>query len=162
MQEKSKPPYYDLKTDIIKLAEDFTEAYKRCIEGKNARIDEYGRHVMSVVNIPAIVNASFACELYLKAILKESLKEHQLKVLYEKLPKSQQERIKNQMDEKLKDLPIYNSFEESLDKASISFVEWRYIYETEKSDGFMGNRINLLLQFFACFLNILKNEINDR
>ena len=63
-------PYNDFNVSIRNIANDFYSAYKRCIEGKNPHIDEYGRHVMEVVNVPAIVNAAFACELYLKLLIK--------------------------------------------------------------------------------------------
>ena len=44
------------EVDIIEIANDFYEAYKRCIEGKNTRKLEDGRICSDVVNIPSIVN----------------------------------------------------------------------------------------------------------
>ena len=55
--------------DILDIANDFYEAYRRCGEGKNPRTDEWGRYVTDVVSVPELVNGLFACELYLKSIL---------------------------------------------------------------------------------------------
>lgn len=60
--------FYNFDVSIINIADDFFEAYKRCKEGKNPR-SNHGCIAFSVVNIPAIVNAAFASELYLKSML---------------------------------------------------------------------------------------------
>ena len=54
---------------IIDIADDFYEAFERCGEEKNTRRDELGRTVSDVVNIPKIVNGTFALELYLKSFI---------------------------------------------------------------------------------------------
>lgn len=50
---------YDFRTDILLIADDFYDAYKRCREGKNP-VHFDGAIKYSACNIPAIVNGSFA------------------------------------------------------------------------------------------------------
>ncbi len=85
---------YDFNVQIIEIADDFFEAYKRCIKPQDIHRDNYGRTVGYAVNVPAIVNASFACELYLKNMINTETKEHNLKNLYEKLAPNIQTELK--------------------------------------------------------------------
>ena len=71
--------------NILQQADDFFEAYRRCSKGENPRKDEYNRLCFSVVNVPAVVNAAFSIELYLKSILKSKEREHRLEILFNKL-----------------------------------------------------------------------------
>lgn len=89
--------FYNFDVSIINIADDFFEAYKRCSEGKNLRFNEYGATVLSVVNLPAIVNAAFASELYLKSMLPKKARTHNLKDLFYKLSSSIQEELKRQL-----------------------------------------------------------------
>ena len=148
---------YFLQTNILLQADDFFEAYKRCIYGKNPKV-EGGCTQYSVVNIPAIVNAAFACELYMKSLIKEKENKqgHDLKELFDKLTNETQEQIKQFVNEKLETQPFY-SFDTLLDLAKNAFVEWRYIFEEEHTDGFMGCFINEYLMFFEYFVTALKD-----
>lgn len=146
--------------NIIHQADDFAEAYRRCMEGKNQR-EENGRLCFSVVSIPAIVNASFACELYMKSLLKVTPQEHNLKRLFNLLSEGDSRIIKEYVDDRFNTHPIY-SFEFCIERAADVFVNWRYIYEKEHTDGFYGSYINEFLMFFEhliCILQKMTHEI---
>ena len=151
---------YSLQTNILLQADDFAEAYCRCIKGENPTIDEYGRTCCSVLNIPAIVNAAFACELYIKSILVTTTKEHDLEILYSQLDNEKQSEIRSYVDKCFNGHPTYK-FDTCLKRASNAFVDWRYIYEDEHSDGYMGCFINEYLEFFKHFIFILKEIAHE-
>lgn len=148
--------FYDLTTTILQQADDFAEAFYRCTQGKNSTIDEFGRAKYSAINIPAIVNAAFACELYLKSMLNKKKGVHNLKALFKLLDTDIQEQIKSYVDKKLNKHCSY-SFDICLERAAKVFIEWRYIYEGYHTDGSMGCFINEYLMFFDSFTEILKN-----
>lgn len=149
--------YYDFDVSIINIADDFFDAYKRCIEGKNERIDEYGRKVYSTANIPAIVNAAFACELYFKSMLPENVTGHNLKELFSKLSTSIQMKFKNSIKPQLTTLNWNKDFDGYLEDIADVFQFWRYIHEKKKPEGFLGNRINECLSIFAIILPKLQD-----
>lgn len=151
--------YYELQTNILFQADDFAEAYRRCIEGKNPKTDENGGKSLEVVNIPAIVNAAFSCELYLK-YLTVIKREHKLKPLFDSLNNATKNRIKNNVSKSL-DQKIFN-FDMLLERASNVFVSWRYIFEEPHTDGFMGTFINEHLMFFGLFLPELKKIAHEK
>ena len=84
---------------------------------------------------PAIVNSAFACEVFLKALLKYNdtpvKKEHKLKELYELLPEKTKEWIK---------LTVTNHYgqwsdcfgRDYLENISNAFTDWRYSYESDR------------------------------
>lgn len=150
---------FDLNTNIIKQADDFAEAYYRCIKGENPKKVQ-GGVCYHVVNIPAIVNAAFACELYLKSMIFEQIQDHDLQKLFSKLDVEAQTKIKNSINAELIGNPIYN-FEMCLEKAANVFVEWRYIFEEEHTEGFYGSLINQHLTFFSLFLKNLQKEVRE-
>lgn len=143
--------YYDFDRSILDVAEDFYGAYCRCREGKNPRIDKWGRHRSDVVNIPAIVNGSFAIELYLKSIspLSEDelrKKSHHLKKLFETLEVEDQSAICERVE---KELQSFNcSFEEGLAVINNSFTFWRYIH-TKPNLGYGLNKTLIVLSIFV-------------
>lgn len=146
---------YCLQTNALSQADDFVEAYRRCVQGKNPSIDKYGRTCYSVLNIPAIVNAAFACELYIKSILATTIKDHDLAILFAQLDNEMQKKIRQHVDNCFVGHPTY-SFDSCLKRAANAFIDWRYIYENEHSDGYMGCLINEHLVFFNHFVFILK------
>lgn len=101
---------------------------------------------------PAIVNSAFACEVYLKALLRfyaiPVKKEHGLKEFFELLPEKTKQWIKQTV------LIISggkwtDSFGlDMLDSISNAFVEWRYVYEYSKMQIDIG--------FLAAFRNALR------
>ena len=84
---------------------------------------------------PAVVNSAFACEVYLKALLKYNdnpvMKEHRLKELYGLLPENTREWIK---------LTVINHYgqwydcfgQDYLESISNAFTDWRYSYESNR------------------------------
>lgn len=148
--------FYDFDVSIINIADEFFEAYKRCSEGKNPRVNEYGATVLSVVNLPAIVNAAFASELYLKSMLPKKTRIHNLKDLFYKLSSNIQEQLKRQLEPEFNALNWKKDFDGYFDDIDDVFSFWRYIHEKDKPIGFLGNRINECLIVFAILLPKLK------
>ena len=140
--------------NILQQADDFYEAYRRCSKGENPRKDEFGRLCFSVVNIPAIVNAAFSIELYLKSILRTKKREHRLEILFNELDIKIREQIKKTINTELSKNNIFN-FDDCLSHISNVFVEWRYIYEEYHTEGFYGCYINEFIMFFNLLLPIL-------
>ena len=104
---------------------------------------------------PATVNSAFACEVYLKAILKwfdiQHENEHRIKILYSLLPNDVQEVVK---------LTVLNKYGrwtdnwgfEILDNVSNAFVEWRYSYEHDWSES-------AVMQIEYSFLTALRDAL---
>ena len=89
---------------------------------------------------PFVVNSALACELYLKALAQQfgkPLRGHQLLVLYEALPKLARASIAEQCPAAASDwgLPPNTLIRPVLAKLNDSFVEWRYVYERERSQA---------------------------
>ena len=148
---------YELQTNILLQARDFYEAFNRCIEGKNQHIDENGRSVSSVVNIPAIVNGAFACELYFNCLTPCYLRSHSLLFLYSFINKDIRKQIEEQTISQIHSISQYKdfSFEDVLRDIDNSFVEWRYIFKKEHTDAFYGNRINRYIPLLSILLKSL-------
>ena len=92
---------------------------------------------ISWYDLPAIVQSAFACEVFLKAILKhqdvKSPKLHKLRDLYEALPMELKEWIKNEVSGGYRDMWTNSWGQDYLDNISNAFVEWRYSYEHDWS-----------------------------
>ena len=148
--------YHNFDHSIIDIANDFYEAYKGCIEGKNFRTDEYGRQTADVVNVPAIVNGVFACELYLKSMLPAGTTGHDIEELFKQIPAEKSAQIKRDIEAKL-DLQ-FHAFNDCLHLLANSFSFWRYIHE--KADfGELG--LNGTLRVLPAFLETLKEYGNS-
>ena len=157
---ENRNPHYDFNCSLINIAGDFYGAYQRCIEGKNPRVDEWGRHVADVVNVPVIVNGAFAMELYLKYLSPLSAKElkekkHSLRALFLTLEEKDQANIKKQV-EKGSFFPF--TFEERLKVINKSFTFWRYIHE--KPD--LGPGLNVTLNVLHSFLEAIRKCALDK
>ena len=146
--------YWDFDMSIQNIANDFYSAYRRCIKGENPHVDEYGRHVMEVVNVPALVNAAFACELYLKMLIKDdTTRGHDLEILFDQLEVDDKDKIRNIITERLKKESLEKGFDYYLKGISNDFEFWRYIHE--KPDfGELG--LNIGLRAINCFVEGLK------
>ena len=87
---------------------------------------------------PFVVNASFAAELYLKTISRvygAELRGHDLLGLYHQLPPDAAAHI-NAVAPRCRakrGIPENTTFEESVERHRDAFVEWRYVYEKERS-----------------------------
>ena len=103
--------------------------------------------------VPLAVNGAFACEQYIKSMLKYENKEHNLVKLFRKLNDEEQEIIKNKAVEEICKQPGIHSydeerFENDLKRMGSSFEEWRYFYE--------GKTKNTSPQFFKGFMIALR------
>lgn len=103
-------------------------AYARGVDFAKASeiLDECEIHVM----IPQIVNAAFACELLLKAVVimeqkrEERFYEHKLSALFNMMKPETQVIIKSKAN-----IVEWDGF---MQKSSNAFVEWRYLHEEDK------------------------------
>ena len=143
----------DFENNILINADDFYNAYQRCLESKNSRVVN-GVTVSSYLGIPAIVNAAFACELYLKSMIMEVKRCHDLKEFYDLVPQS----IKNMMRREYKKAPIpyAKTIEDAIEKVKDTFIDWRYLYEDSNKDQCNPSTLNEYLNIFATILPIIK------
>lgn len=146
---------YDFRTDILLIADDFYDAYKRCHEGKNP-VHFDGAIKYSACNVPAIVNGAFALELYFKSMLPPKTRGHELKELYDNLSSEIKCEIKDAVTSHLTKLAWGKQFEEYLEDLNNVFVDWRYISEKNYAIGFLGNRINVYLQVLEILIPVVK------
>ncbi len=147
---------FDFCTDIVLIADDFYNAFKRCYVGKNS-VQIGGTIKYSACNIPAIVNGTFALELYFKSMLPHKTCGHKIKILFDNLTEAMQDEIIEAITPQLDKLSWQKSFEEYLENMNKVFVYWRYISEKGYTVGYLGNRINEYLQVLEILLPIVKN-----
>lgn len=151
---------YDFDTSIINVAEDFYAAYLRCREGKNIFDNGHGTIRSDVVNVPAIVNGTFAIELYLKSLSHgggEELRrmKHSIRKLFSTLDSDYQLRIRSEVE---KELPSNYTFEKGLKIINNSFTFWRYIHE--KPD--FGYGLNVTLIVLSPFLEVIRRIAREQ
>jgi hypothetical protein len=98
------------------MAGDFQEAYRRCFRPDSKD---------GIVSIPGFVNGFFACEIYLKILLNNKKKGHDLYELFNALNDEYKKKISA-----FYVAPISEniSFDEFLLKVNSGFEYWRYIY----------------------------------
>lgn len=120
--------------DFLKNGQDFVEAAWRCFGGKEGIVIKDGKLIQLAV--PTVVNASFACEMFLKALIMHEGKQyethgkkgHDLKTLFAILDPDKQELIakfcmpKGTINAKEQFLMILNNHSED-------FVDVRYYVE---------------------------------
>lgn len=109
------------------------------------------------LNIPAIVNRAFDCEVFFKCLLtlegKNNVKRHDLKELFEQLSDEEKLHIENKL--KQSQIPLKDSFGFAyLDKIADAFIKWRYEHET------LNMQINT--GFLIALSDILKNECYEK
>lgn len=93
------------------------------------------------LNTPALVNCAFSCELFLKLLIKSVGKDygkiHDLDKLFDLLPQDMQERInKNTYYKTGMGKDVFGI--SMLKKVANSFNEWRYSFEKDKLNGYIG------------------------
>ena len=128
------------------IADDFYEAYKRCLE-----LDSNNKFY----SIPSFANGFFACELYLKILLGEKVNKikrnkHNLKRLFKELNKKQKEELQSVKCESEYTLDFL------LDKVSDGFTVWRYIYEDGNEEFGDGRPFEYSEVFLKTYLPVLK------
>lgn len=141
----------------IEIADDFYEAYKRCLAA-----NDKNQHV----KIPAFVNGFFACELYLKSILKANditSSGHDIEKLFNQLPTELQKTIENEFLNEAKSIYVFNSieFNELLKKISLGFEFWRYVYEDENKEFEEDYPFDYSEKFLNLFLPIIEGIANN-
>jgi len=126
LNEKSK----DNLNGILDLANQFYKAYQRCDDYK-----PIGNSKVENIFIPAYVNLAFACELYLKALLKlkgGKNRDHSLLKIFNCLEKQDQsitDTIINLTNTMTGFNFTINGFKFQLGTISNTFEKWRYCYE---------------------------------
>ena len=104
---------------------------------------------------PVMVNITFACELYMKALLMwnsqcpKIIDEHKLDALFGMLKNSVQERIKQETD--------IQNWDQFLKDSANAFCAWRYYYE---KDNVMFGHVGGLFAFAEVLDNICSEEIS--
>ena len=90
--------------------------------------------------IPMLVNGAFSVEITLKAILAKNQidygKEHNLLILFEKLPDSFKAEMLEHLIEKAPEYEDIEKWSEELILISNAFVDWRYFYEEKTPPAF--------------------------
>lgn len=101
--------------------------------------------------VPSLVNGAFAVELTIKAILNEQgisyEHEHNLKILFEKLPEDIQNRVWSFLVTKFPEYSDVAMCENELLIMSEAFVKWRYCFE--------ANAPAFDLRFLSAFANAM-------
>ena len=138
-------------SSINELANNFKKAAERCDEQRilsNSATIEW-------LPIPFLVNASLACELYLKSILEAKKitpkKVHELNDLFFLLPKEIQDDVTNRC--------VNMDFDTNLVKASNIFVEWRYLHEKVAVNADISADLNFMRNLMNS-LNFVAETIN--
>lgn len=112
---------------------------------------------------PFIVNASFACELYLKAIHyfngtkfpKSGTDGHNLEKLFDLLPIADKQHLVNSFQ-----MEYGDTFDLELSAAALAFLDWRYWFEADMS---RSKRISILfLENFCSSLYSLAKQSQIR
>lgn len=146
---------------ILDIADDFYNAFERCGEEKNTRVDEFGRTVSDVVNIPKIVNGAFALELYLKSFIsKRQIRikklKHNISDIFFALKLNLQNQIREIVSPKLE---AWNqTFDDALNVINEAFVYWRYIHEKTKLIYGFHMSLNVLPLFLDAVRAIIKSN----
>lgn len=145
-----------IKENLLLQADEFEEAYKRCARGENPHKDETGRIVYHAVNLPAVVNAAFSCELYLKYLIGSKCSGHDLEQLFRHLDPKLQDEIRDEIGCQIQDYQL--CFDELLKRAKDVFKKWRYLHEKPHNDTYLNVYINEYLIFFPLFIDALKRR----
>jgi hypothetical protein len=123
---------------------------------------EAGEVIPQFLLSPVVVNAAFACEVFLKLLLKlngiENQKIHKLQDLYNNLPRDTQVEIQNGTVLRCGKWTDIWGFE-CLGNVSDAFVEWRYAYEHDWSKSAC---MSIDVGFLIGFMNSLRDLCNQR
>ena len=128
------------------VANSYFIAYMRCIEQRKLNLT-----TIQFLPIPALTCIAFSCEIYLKTLLHcfgiSHPKVHNLKKLFNLLPKDIQEKIRESYDNPLK-------FDNNLENAREYFATSRYLYEKEDR--------SFSFTFIEWFCKKLKETIDNK
>ena len=116
------------------LIEKMQSAINRLVQGdKNASVD-------AALLVSIAVNGAFASELYMKSMLPDGTRGHELSKLYDQLPPDVQDDIKTRTVTNMRTLAGVKEYEESqfdIDLVNMgnSFVDWRYFYQNNPKNA---------------------------
>ena len=103
-------------------------------------------HILFIV--PTLVNGAFAIELTLKAILTKNgisyEKEHNLWMLFKKLPERFQLEIKENLQKKVPEYSDSKKWEDEFILTSNVFADWRYCFEEQSPPAVESKFISAL------------------
>lgn len=103
---------------------------------------------------PRLVNGAFSIELIIKAILVEQdisyNNEHNLKVLFDKLPRDIQNTMWRYLAKKAPEYTDKAKRENELILMSNAFVQWRYCYESNNVPAFDGRFLSVFANAAIC------------
>ena len=137
--------------DIFFHACVFADCADFCFQYKKG---DWAEYLQTGYYIPQITNAAFACELFLKSILRKRKvsynNTHALKGLFLLLPDDIKQRIEKTLKITFGESLIDQFDEEYMEAISNEFQEWRYAFEKAV--------ISCPLDFLMAFLNVLRNE----
>ena len=104
--------------------------------------------------VPKLVNGAFSVELIIKAILVEQdisyNNEHNLKILFEKLPLDIQNKIWGYLEEKAPEYSDETKRTNELLLMSDAFVQWRYCYEGKNAPAFDARFLSVFANAAIC------------
>ena len=117
--------------DRIKRLQDCTDGF---ISSSMLLKAEFENHP-SIIGIPLVVNAAFAAELSMKRYIEittgNPVRGHKLRELWDQIDSVDQNKLIPLI---CAPIPVdCNRFMEYLNKCSLTFVEWRYMYEKENN-----------------------------
>ncbi len=126
----------------IEIANDFYEAYIRCFKENDKN---------EIVAIPAFVNGLFACELYLKFLLKKHKSGHNLKDLFDALDEEKKKELE------AVDCDSRYTLEDLLMGIGNGFEVWRYCFEDEHKEFEERYPFEYSRYFLETYLPVLKD-----
>lgn len=91
-------------------------------------------------------------ELYFKSLLQKKVREHELKLLFNRLPEEIRGEIDFSVNSQLAKSYCRKSFKEYLENLNLVFIDWRYIHEQDFSGKYKFDKINEYLQFLKILL----------
>jgi HEPN domain-containing protein len=125
------------------------EFHEAALRAGHEEKDPNGARVIALR--PMIVCCAFAAELYLKSLIQEKSRSHDLDTLFKKLNAPTRKKIEESYEEKTgRD---HRTLGHDLEKLANAFAEWRYVFEND------GQQIhtNLLTAFTKSLLEIAKS-----
>ena len=112
---------------------------------------------------PLIVNTAFCIEVFIKALGQfrgTTLRGHDLQPLFDQLPQADQQTLQTTFNERVEARKLsQTSLRDSLAAMNKAFIEWRYLYENEKTLTFeVGLAVSAIEAFDRVTTVIVESE----
>lgn len=130
---------HGLEKEVTLVQSMFRQALSFASAAKYVYVNDLKKTPSNPLGIaPFVVNSAFSIEVYLKTIHQLSgklVKGHKLRAIYDSLPIEQQSKILDAAKRFSRDFRIkdYNEFPNYITELDNAFVEWRYLYEKERT-----------------------------